>query len=108
MSTSEPVIRPTEPSNRLLANIVHALLHILDDSEENAQTGVVSLEISKDDWAELNRVIDLISDDPHETLHELIGVNDEPPDPDGECFRGGEAADALAEEQARIQRELKR
>lgn len=31
----------------------------------------------------------------------------EPPEPDGECYRGGEAASALAEEQARIQRELK-
>lgn len=31
----------------------------------------------------------------------------EPPEPDGECYRGGEAAGALAEEQARIQRELK-
>lgn len=38
---------------------------------------------------------------------EAQGVNDEPPDPDGECFRGGEYASALAEEQARIQRELK-
>jgi hypothetical protein len=33
--------------------------------------------------------------------------NYEPPDPDGECYRGGEAASALAEEQARIQRDLK-
>jgi hypothetical protein len=32
----------------------------------------------------------------------------EPPDPDGECFRGREYASALAEQQARIQRELKR
>lgn len=31
----------------------------------------------------------------------------EPPEPDGECFRGGEAAAYLAETQARIQRELK-
>lgn len=31
----------------------------------------------------------------------------EPPDPDGECYRGGEYASALAESQARIQRELK-
>lgn len=31
----------------------------------------------------------------------------EPPEPDGECYRGGEAASVLAEEQARIQRELK-
>lgn len=31
----------------------------------------------------------------------------EPPEPDGECFRGGEAASALAEEQGRIQRTLK-
>jgi hypothetical protein len=35
-------------------------------------------------------------------------VFDEPPEPDGECYRGTEAASALAEEQARIQRELKR
>jgi hypothetical protein len=33
--------------------------------------------------------------------------NREPPDPDGEDYRGGEAAAALAESQARIQRELK-
>jgi hypothetical protein len=33
--------------------------------------------------------------------------NLEPPDPDGEDFRGGEAAAFLAESQARIQRELK-
>jgi hypothetical protein len=32
----------------------------------------------------------------------------EPPEPDGECFRGGEAAAFEAEQQARIQRELKR
>lgn len=69
----------SKPSNRLLANIVHAVLHILDDSEENAQTGIVTLEISKDDWTELNRVIDLISDDPHESLHDLIGVNEPSP-----------------------------
>lgn len=31
----------------------------------------------------------------------------EPPDPDGECFRGGEAASAVAEEQAWVQRNLK-
>ena len=31
----------------------------------------------------------------------------EPPEPDGECFRGGEAAGYLAEQQAKIQRELK-
>lgn len=31
----------------------------------------------------------------------------EPPEPDGECFRGGEYASALAEEQAWIQRNLK-
>jgi hypothetical protein len=75
------VIRTSKPSNklnRLLANIVHAVLHILDDSEENAQTGIVTLEISKDDWVELNRVIELISDDPHETLHDLINVNEPP------------------------------
>lgn len=34
-------------------------------------------------------------------------VNDEPPDPDGEAFRGGEAASYEADQQARIQRELK-
>jgi hypothetical protein len=33
--------------------------------------------------------------------------DDEPPEPDGECYRGGEAASALAEEQAWIQRNLK-
>lgn len=31
----------------------------------------------------------------------------EPPEPDGECYRGGEYASALAEEQAWIQRNLK-
>jgi hypothetical protein len=34
-------------------------------------------------------------------------LRDEPPEPDRECFRGGEYTSALAEEQARIQRELK-
>ncbi len=33
--------------------------------------------------------------------------NREPPDPDGEAFRGGEAAAYQAEQMARIQRELK-
>ncbi len=33
--------------------------------------------------------------------------NYEPPEPDGEAFRGGEAAAFEAETQARIQRELK-
>lgn len=32
---------------------------------------------------------------------------DEPPEPDGECYRGGEATGALAESQAWIQRNLK-
>jgi hypothetical protein len=32
---------------------------------------------------------------------------DEPPEPDGEAYRGGEAAAALAESQAHIQRMLK-
>lgn len=31
----------------------------------------------------------------------------EPPEPDGECYRGSEYGSALAESQARIQRELK-
>lgn len=35
------------------------------------------------------------------------GYNREPPEPDGEAFRGGEAAAYEAENQARIQRELK-
>ena len=34
-------------------------------------------------------------------------LNREPPESDGECYRGGEYASALAHEQARIQRELK-
>jgi len=34
-------------------------------------------------------------------------VDREPPEPDGEAYRGTEYASALAEEQARIQRELK-
>lgn len=34
-------------------------------------------------------------------------MNREPPEPDGECFRGGEYASAVAQEQARVQRELK-
>lgn len=61
---------------RIAAQVAHAMYHILDDSEENAQTGVVTLEISREDWAELNSVIDLLGDDPHEVLHDLIGVND--------------------------------
>lgn len=39
---------------------------------------------------------------PPETIEDV-----EPPEPDGECFRGGEYASAFAEEQARIQRNLK-
>ena len=35
-------------------------------------------------------------------------LNREPPEPDGECFRGGEYAAALAADLDRIQRELKR
>lgn len=38
----------------------------------------------------------------------LVAAGDyEPPEPDGECFRGGEAAAYQAEEMARVQRELK-
>lgn len=40
-------------------------------------------------------------------LAEMLTVGAEPPEPDGECFRGGEAAAELAESQARIQQELK-
>jgi uncharacterized Zn finger protein (UPF0148 family) len=39
--------------------------------------------------------------------HVIDDSNYEPPEPDGEAFRGGEAAAYSAEEQARIQRELK-
>ena len=39
--------------------------------------------------------------------HCSLDPNYEPPEPDGECFRGGEAAAYEAEEMARIQRELK-
>jgi hypothetical protein len=41
---------------------------------------------------------------PHDTLRD---TNYEPPDDDGECFRGGESAAYEASEMARIQRELK-
>ena len=34
-------------------------------------------------------------------------IDREPPEPDGECFQGGEAAAYEAQQQARIQRELK-
>jgi hypothetical protein len=37
----------------------------------------------------------------------FCGYEPEPPEDDGECFRGGEAASYSAEQQARIQRELK-
>lgn len=40
-------------------------------------------------------------------LNQLV-EDDEPPEPDGECFRGSEAAAYDAESQAQIQRELKR
>ena len=43
-------------------------------------------------------------DDCHECF---LRANYEPPEPDGEAFRGGEAAAFEAETQARIQRELK-
>jgi hypothetical protein len=35
-------------------------------------------------------------------------IDAEPPEPDGEAYRGGEYAASVAESQARIQRELKR
>lgn len=60
---------------KVAAHMAHAVLHILDDAEENAQTGIVTLEITKSDWAELNGVINQLGVDPHETLHDLIGVN---------------------------------
>lgn len=47
--------------------------------------------------------IDFCSVDCWENYH----PDREPPEPDGECYRGGEAESALAESQARIQRELK-
>lgn len=70
---------PPDRVKRILANIVHATLHILDDwAGENAQTGEVTVEIPADEWKELNRVIDLLGDDPHELTHDLLGVNDPP------------------------------
>lgn len=50
--------------------------------------------------AEEEKAVDLV-------LNQLVD-DDEPPDPDGECPRGGEAAAELSESQTRIQRELKR
>lgn len=62
---------------RIAAQFAHAVDHILDDyAEENAQTGEVTVSIPADQWKELNRVLDLLGDDPHEVLHDLIGVND--------------------------------
>lgn len=63
---------------RIAANYAHAVWHVFDDySEEDAQTGNVTVEIPAFAWKELNRVIDLLGDDPHEVLHTLIGVNDD-------------------------------
>lgn len=60
---------------RIVANIAHAALHILDDyAEENAQTGEVIVEIPKWAWAELNGSIDRLGDDPHEVLHQMLDV----------------------------------
>lgn len=77
LPTTEERVEPLPAgAARIAAQVAHALYHILDDyAEENAQTGVVTLEIPAHEWKELNRVIDLLGDDPHETLHDLIGVN---------------------------------
>ena len=66
-------------------------LAALDSQVKSTQKWLESLQRQR---AEL-----LISDDESES--------DEPPDDDGECFRGGEAAAYLAEQQDRIQRTLK-
>lgn len=70
---------PNGPT-RNAAQVAHAVLHILDDyAVENAQTGDVIVEIPAWAWKELNDSFDSIGDDPHEALHDLIGVNDSSP-----------------------------
>lgn len=65
---------------KIAAQIAHSVYHILDDhAEEHAQTGNVTVRIPAREWKELNRVIDLLGTDPHEVLHDLIGVNDPAP-----------------------------
>lgn len=73
----ERLQRVTPRQARIIANFAHATLHILDDwAEENAQTGEVTIEIPACEWKELNRVLDLLGDDPHGVLHDAIGVNE--------------------------------
>lgn len=50
-------------------------------------------------------IVRLEGHDKHCTAHD---DNREPPEPDGECFRGGEAAAFEADRIERVQRELKR
>lgn len=67
----------TQPTSKTVSQfalvaVVHRLLHILDDAEENAQTGEVTIEVSKWDWKSLNDVIDKLGDSPHDLMHDLM------------------------------------
>ena len=58
-------------------------------------------QVTDDEW-------DDVLADAEELLEELEAIGpDEPPEPDGGCFRGREAEAFQAETQARIQRTLK-
>lgn len=77
-----------------LAAVVHRLLHILDDAEENAQTGEVIIEVTKWEWKSLNDVIDKLGDSPHDLMHDLMHELRSAPNPAHEtracvgCERG--------------------
>lgn len=63
--------------NRLAttAAFSHWMWHALDDfAGENAQTGECAVEFPADDWKRCNELLDAIGEDPHETLHTILGI----------------------------------
>jgi hypothetical protein len=83
-SSPPPETAPVTPKEaKIIGNFAHAILHILDDwAEEDAQTGETVVEIPADQWKEVNRVLDLLGDDPHAVLHRSIGIELERDEPD--------------------------
>lgn len=60
-----------------VAAFSHWMWHALDDfAAENAQTGECTVEFPADDWKRCNELLDAIGDDPHETLHTILGIGD--------------------------------
>jgi hypothetical protein len=93
MSTSDNIARPTEEEVMTPVQQRAAERHDFDEDAVCIRCGFDGAE-----WWHLEKL------KPKEERNEAPSCDREPPDPDGECYRGREYASALAEQQAQAKR----